>query len=460
MRRPETSTPKLQRSTFSTSRLLEYFSVRELEMQIGCDPSDWPLALTKELIDNALDACESWDKKPVITVLLDESSITVCDNGPGLPESTLKSSLDYTSRTSDKAHYVSPTRGQLGNALKCLWAAPFVLRGSLGLEEVGRVEIVTDKFALEVTLSVNKIAQCPDIRLNPLNKPFVKTGTIVKTEWPFEASLKKPRVVDFYKEEDEESQEDTEILASKILHLLQSYASFNPHADFFFNHGGSIHLVGDAVVDKCEKWRSDSPTSPHWYSIEDLRNLIAAYISNGEGTKTVRALVSEFRGLTGSAKQMHVLRSTDLTGKTLNEIVRDENVDLEIVERLLTAMCEASHPVKAEKLGLLGESFLIKRIIEMDGVVPESVRYVKLPQNDPVRPTMVEVAFGLRPESVGDTRVRFGLNFSPALNIPLRTLSAWLQYDQLIDPDDAACLLIHASCPRFEFTSRAKSMLT
>ena len=33
-------------------------------------------------------------------------------------------SLDYLVRVSDKSYYISPTRGQLGNALKCLWARP------------------------------------------------------------------------------------------------------------------------------------------------------------------------------------------------------------------------------------------------------------------------------------------------------------------------------------------------
>ncbi len=98
-------------------------------MQIGCRPEGWPLALTKELIDNALDACETASVSPVITVTLDGASVTVADNGPGLPEATLTKSLDYASRTSDKSYYVSPTRGQLGNALKCMWAGPFVYSG-------------------------------------------------------------------------------------------------------------------------------------------------------------------------------------------------------------------------------------------------------------------------------------------------------------------------------------------
>ena len=50
-------------------------------------------------------------------------------------------------------------------------------------------------------------------------------------------------------------------------------------------------------------------TSAHWYTVETLRNLIAAYIAhgrNGGQPKTVRAFVSEFRGLSSTVKQKEV----------------------------------------------------------------------------------------------------------------------------------------------------------
>jgi len=47
-----------KRETFTTSRLLEFFTEKELTMQIGFSRPGWAIALLKELIDNALDACE------------------------------------------------------------------------------------------------------------------------------------------------------------------------------------------------------------------------------------------------------------------------------------------------------------------------------------------------------------------------------------------------------------------
>jgi Histidine kinase-, DNA gyrase B-, and HSP90-like ATPase len=113
----------LKRATFEIDPALEFFTVDELTMQLGHEQELWPLVLVKELVDNALDACEEAGVTPVIVVSIKKDSITVWDNGPGLPASTVERSLDYRIRVSNKTRYVSPTRGQLGNALKCVWAA-------------------------------------------------------------------------------------------------------------------------------------------------------------------------------------------------------------------------------------------------------------------------------------------------------------------------------------------------
>ena len=98
-------------------------------MQIGLPRQDWAEALIKELIDNALDAAESIGVPPCIQVHADPHLISVQDNGPGLPLATLDGVRDYSKRVSDKAYYVSPSRGMLGNALKVCLATPYVLSG-------------------------------------------------------------------------------------------------------------------------------------------------------------------------------------------------------------------------------------------------------------------------------------------------------------------------------------------
>lgn len=171
-------TQTLIRETFSTSRVLEYFSEEELNRQMGAAKSGWPLMLTKELIDNALDACEAAGVTPEVTVIAKNDTVTVTDNGPGLPAKVIEGSLDYLVRVSDKTHYVSPTRGQLGNATKLLWAAPFVACG-----EAGWVEVFTPEGTHQVRVTVNRLEERPDIK-HTVGPASVKNGTTVTIYWP------------------------------------------------------------------------------------------------------------------------------------------------------------------------------------------------------------------------------------------------------------------------------------
>lgn len=83
----------------------------------------------KETIDNALDACEQAEVSPEITVQFQGHKLDIRDNGGGIPPDTVERQVDYSSRTSDKLGYVSPTRGAQGNAWKTILAMPYVLDG-------------------------------------------------------------------------------------------------------------------------------------------------------------------------------------------------------------------------------------------------------------------------------------------------------------------------------------------
>ena len=99
------------RTTFTTSRLLDFFSVKELTAQIGHARSAWPLVLLKELIDNALDACEESNVAPEIAITVDDRGLTVQNNGPGIPPEVVTGILDFAVRVSSREAYVSPCRG-------------------------------------------------------------------------------------------------------------------------------------------------------------------------------------------------------------------------------------------------------------------------------------------------------------------------------------------------------------
>ena len=62
-----TTNARLKREVFTTSRLLEFCSRKELELQTGHTADQWPLVVGKELGDNALDAAEEVVVQPELT---------------------------------------------------------------------------------------------------------------------------------------------------------------------------------------------------------------------------------------------------------------------------------------------------------------------------------------------------------------------------------------------------------
>ena len=103
-----------KRRTFTTSRMMEFLSKKELIAQTGHESAEWSLVALKELIDNSLDACEEAGIAPEVTVKVDDDSIEVTDNGPGIPESVVADILDFGQRVSSREAYVAPDRGRQG----------------------------------------------------------------------------------------------------------------------------------------------------------------------------------------------------------------------------------------------------------------------------------------------------------------------------------------------------------
>jgi DNA topoisomerase VI subunit B len=122
----------LTRIAFSTSRFAEFCSKHELIAQTGHPVEDWPLVIIKEETDNALDITEEHGVAPIISISVDTDrcEIIVSDNGPGMPPETIKAILNCSVRTSSRSAYVSPTRGQQGNALQTILAMGYAINPS------------------------------------------------------------------------------------------------------------------------------------------------------------------------------------------------------------------------------------------------------------------------------------------------------------------------------------------
>ena len=422
----------LQRSTFETSRILEYFTEKELQAQIGLDPEYWPAAILRELIDNALDACEGADVLPEITITTDGDSISVTDNGPGMPTETLTRSLDYLVRVSDKAHYVSPTRGAMGNALKVIWAAPFVATGG------GHVEVIVRGERHRVQILLDRIAQKPVID-HTVGPAVVKSGTSVKIRWTDSTRLLRTPEADSYNP------------VPTARELILGFAAFNPHAVFVLD-GERF----ERTVSTSDKWLPNRPTSAHWYNEETLRDLIAAYIakerSGGPG-RTVREFVAEFRGLSSTVKQKAVTEGW--SGQRLHDFVVAGDIAPDFVKEILSRMQEASSAPPAKALGVIGKSHMQTWLLSQ-GAAKQSIRYQHKAGIDGL-PYVIEVAFAVNENDDATRRIVTGRNWSPVIGgDPDPTLRSVIAEARL-DRHDPVILLVHIARPRFQFADRGKT---
>ena len=166
--------------------------------------------------------------------------------------------------------------------------------------------------------------------------------------------------------------------------------------------------------------------------------------------------VSEFRGLSSTAKQKRV--TGDLTGVHLHDLVAGGKVNKAIVEKLLGAMMENSRPLKAATLGLIGEEHIKAWMLRYADVTEESAQYVKRTGGTDKTPHIIEVGFGVRKEDEAGRRVLTGLNWSPTLGVPVAELDSLIQEARL-DPHDPVTMVVNLAKPRFEFTDRGKTRL-
>jgi hypothetical protein len=90
--------------------------------------------------------------------------------------------------------------------------------------------------------------------------------------------------------------------------------------------------------------------------------------------RTVRELVTEFRGLSGTAKQKAVLGETGLARDPLTALVNGNDLDRVPIAGLLAAMKANSRPVKPALLGAIGREHFTKRF-EGFGCEMESFDY-------------------------------------------------------------------------------------
>ena len=403
------------REMFVTSREMDFFSEKELITQTGHNVEEWPLVFLKETIDNALDACDDVGTPPIIRIDADPTGISVSDNGPGLPESTLEAARNFSVRASSREAYIAPDRGAQGNALMTLVSMPRVIA-----DDDGELIVTAHGQRHAIRVRADPIAQRPVI---DVDRTAVETvGTTIEMRWleqrdedgyivwPFDSLLP-----------DQPDHDDTSVRAHQ---LIAGFALFNPHADFHVNWFGNV-TEWRATDTKWRKWQPSDPTSAHWYDQESFCGLIAACIGRDRNRgvdRTVNKFLTIFDGLKGSAKRSEVLSALDMQRVRLSTLADDDGIIRDRAAKLLRAVQDATTPVTPKRLGVIGSDHFRERMSDL-GIMSESFKHRnKLGTDEHGLPFVLEIVFGYCGDSELPRRTYAGVDWSAAIKIPFRSL--------------------------------------
>lgn len=436
---------------------MEFCNRRELVNQTGHDVSEWPEVVLKECVDNALDACEEAEIAPVISIAVKGDTITVADNGPGIPTTTIKAVLDYSVRVSSREAYVSPTRGAQGNALKTIMPMSYVLNEHQGEEASGNTIIETEGVAHHITFAVDHIKQEPKIAYETKRSSVTKGTRITVALPPFKYwGDKLSSVISPSKEE--------------LIILTEGYAWLNPHLSIRLLWDGKREIDIKASNPAWQKWLPSWPTSAHWYDLSRFRRYMAAHIAH-RGNITVREFISEFRGLSGTAKQKRVLAETGASHVSLHNFFGREKANTKNIASLLASLKQHTKPVRPIDLGIIGRQHLFG-LMEFAGGDPETFTYNRTVGETHGIPRIVEFAFGIHREGlsiVGEQEPRrkiiTGVNWSPGINNPFRQLgNSGEGLDGILaevraNTRQPVIAALHLACPRVAYTDRGKSAI-
>jgi hypothetical protein len=382
------------RQTFTTSREREYFQLDTLQTQTGQEPEDFAAVIIKELMDNALDAAETAGVVPKIMLDVNESDdnwvITVSDNGGGIPPEVVERICDFSVLVSDKAAYVSPTRGQQGNGLKTVIGIPYALGGTEPvLIETGGVRYsirpnIDPAGAVSIERTVEKVRKRP--------------GTTITVTVPADEQVLWPE------------------------HWREGFVLFNPHASISEHaQSGSRKRPDFYTPSVPATWRKPGPrdpTSPHWYDEAAFARLVTAHDNayqqgEREDLSLTRGFLQTFDGLKSSVKTKEIRDLLSFQADRLSDLAGDH----ERMAELLVVMQEVTRIPKPAAMGRIPQEHYRNCFDQWFGLRTEDDFWYKRVETliDGV-PWVADVALAAT-QVPGD--VYFGVNYSLVANDPI-----------------------------------------
>lgn len=418
---------RLHRAHFRTDVRADYASETELGKQIGFISTYWPVASLREIVDNGLDACEEAGIPPaiIVDVDLEENTLSVIDNGPGIAPELVPHIANYGVRLSSRAGYVSPSRGQQGLGLKACLAVPYVLSGNIGRK-------------------ADPVRRIPEVKVEAFPST-IQSGTRITIRFPDRASSlfsdNLPVIVSF----------------------VQQAALFNPHAAVQLNVNGQHHFDFAPTQPFWPKWTPSDPTPAHWYNPRKLADLAADYVAaeqDGDRAMTIRDFVGGFAGLKRTDRQANVLAhlEDDLRQRsTLADLFKlPESRRMAIINKLHVLMMTNSIRIKPEELGIIGEAHF-RSWFETKTAELDTFRYKRVTIGSDI-PYLIETAFAY----IKDTQRRTlmaGVNWSPSIRSPFAAQLDTVLGEAYCGANEPIYLAVHLATPVPAFTNRAKSAL-
>lgn len=331
------TTIPVQRTVFATPRAAEFLELRALQAQTGQPVDAFGDVVVKELIDNALDAAETAGVDPVLTITTetvgDTVVVTVTDNGVGITPETITRICDFNNTVSDKARYRGPARGAQGNALKTLLGIPHALDvdAPVVIESHGvrhELQVMVDPVG-DVVVNHDQapilLPRGNGIAGTSVSVTLPKNVTVDISNWAFKAALVNP--------------------AATITAIDRANADDD-----------GAPWIYKPTAERWSKWTPSQPSSPWWYNPEAFSALVYSHIRETARTGVDMPLgkfISEFDGLTGSAKQKQIRAVapgiTHLSGLQ----GRDD-----LIADLYLAMRQHSKPTTPARLGPVGKDHL------------------------------------------------------------------------------------------------------
>jgi DNA-binding phage protein len=196
---------------------------------------------------------------------------------------------------------------------------------------------------------------------------------------------------------------------------------------------------------------------------------MAAHITN-RGSITVREFISEFRGMTATAKQKLVLAETGASHVSLHNYFGLHEVNTANIAKLLASIQQHTKPVRAAELGLIGKEHLY-RMMETAGGNPKTFTYRRRFGENNGIPRVVECAFGIHRDGLDaggqspSRKIITGVNWSPGINNPFRQLGHGGEgLDAILakvraNTSQPVIAVLHLACPRVAYTDRGKSAI-